>query len=65
MTVSVKKVEFLKAIREQVKTTAKAGGIRLSKDALAEIVLQQATDAINGTSARVLNQRLRQLLQMC
>lgn len=64
MTVYVKKTEFLKAVRDNVKTKAASKGIRLSKEALNEIVLQQATDAICGDSQRVLNTRLNQLLGM-
>ena len=62
MTVTSTKSVFLRAIREQVKTTAKAGGIKLSKEELGQIVRQQAIDAICGTSTKLLNQRLRQLL---
>lgn len=59
-----RKTEFLKAIRENVKAKAAKKGIRLSKPNLDELTLQQAADAICGTSARVLNKRLNQLLEM-
>jgi hypothetical protein len=64
MSVAVKKAEFLKAIRDNIKTKAKAKGVRLSKEALDDIVIQQATDAICGDSKRVLDDRLDDLLDM-
>ena len=64
MSISNTKAAFMKAIRETVKAKASANGIRLTKEELNEIVLQQATDAINGTGARELNARLNQLLEI-
>ena len=62
MTITSTKAAFMGVIRDQVKTTAKAGGIKLSKEELGQIVRQQAIDAICGTSTKLLNQRLVQLL---
>ena len=65
MTVSQTRRAFLKAIRDNVRARAAKKGIRLSKEAMDDIVISQATDALCGDSARVLNERLDQLLDMC
>ena len=65
MTVAQTRRAFLKAIRDNVKSRAAKKGIRLSKEYLDEIVISQATDALCGDTAQVLNERLDQLLDMC
>ena len=65
MTVAQTKKAFLKAIRDNVKSRAAKKGIRLSKEYLDDIVISQATDALCGDTAQVLNERLDQLLDMC
>jgi hypothetical protein len=65
MTIATTKREFLKAVRENVQARAKQKGIRLSKEALNDIVVQQACDAMQGDSQRVLKTRLDELLGMC
>lgn len=65
MSISQTKKAFLNAVRDNVKARANANGIRLSKEALNDIVLQQAADAMQGDSQKVLNTRLKELLGMC
>ena len=65
MTIATTKRASLKAVRDNVKARAKHHGIRLSKEALNDIVIQQACDAMQGDSQRVLKTRLDELLGMC
>ena len=65
MTVAQTKKAFLKAIRDNVVARASQKGVVMTKECLDEIVLQQATDALCGDTAGVLNERLDQLLDMC
>jgi hypothetical protein len=65
MTIATTKRAFLKAIRDNVQARAKHHGIRLSKEALNDIVVQQAADACAGVTQRVLKTRLDELLGMC
>ncbi len=65
MTIAKTKAAFLNAVRDNVKAKAAKKGIRLSKEALDYIVLQQASDAMQGDNQKVLNERLKELLDMC
>ena len=65
MTIATTKREFLKSVRETVQARANHHGIRLSKEALNDIVIQQAADACAGVTQRVLKTRLDELLGMC
>jgi hypothetical protein len=65
MTVAITKRDFMNAVRGEVKSMAKAMGVRLSKEALDQLVLQQATDAINGVSMKVFRTRLHGYLLEC
>lgn len=65
MTIAQTKRAFYRAVRDNVKAKAAKKGVRLSKEALDEIVMQQAADALAGDSRRVLDDRLDDLLDMC
>ena len=65
MTIAQTRRAFLKAVRETVIARADQKGVVMTKECLDEIVLQQATDALCGDSAKTLKIRLDQLLDMC
>jgi len=65
MTIATTKRAFLKAIRDNVQARAKHHSIRLSREELNDIVVQQAADACAGVTQRVLKTRLDELLGMC
>lgn len=64
MTVSKTKRAFVKTVRETVVSRATQKGVAMTKECLDQIVLQYATDALNGESAKILKIRLDQML-MC
>ena len=64
MTVAQTKKAFIKTCRDTVRARANQKGVVMTKECLDQIVLQYATDALNGESARILKIRLDQML-MC
>ena len=64
MTVAQTRRAFIKTCRDAVVARASQKGVVMTKECLDQIVLQYATDAVNGESARILKIRLDQML-MC
>ena len=64
MTVAQTRREFLKTCRDVVIARATQKGVVMTKECVDQIVVQYATDALNGESARILKIRLDQML-MC
>lgn len=64
LTVAQTKKAFLKTCRDVVVARASQKGVVMTKECVDQIVLQYATDALNGESAKILKIRLDQML-MC
>lgn len=62
MTVAQTKRAFIKTCRDTVVARASKKGVTMTKECLDQIVLQYATDALNGESAQILKIRLDQML---